>query len=438
MHSLTLARSLMVVQLFAVAWISPMVAIETPDEPGKKWYKGNLHTHSLWSDGNDFPEMITKWYADRDYHFLALTDHNILSRGEKWMNLKEIESRAGKDAMKKYQSAFGNGWIESRSEDGNTEIRLKPLDEYRDKFEKQGRFLLMTGEEISDSVSGLPVHLNATNLKHLIRPAGGKTVREAINNNLRSAIEQSRLEQRRILVHLNHPNFGWAITAEDLAYVTLEKFFEVYNGHPGVNQNGDDDHPSVERLWDIANTIRIDRLSSPPLMGLATDDSHNYHGRPGSQPGRGWIMVQSKELSSDAILQSIEEGRFYASSGVSCNEIAFDSESRQLRVQIAAKPGESYVTQFIGTPVDHDRESKPRIPGNDNSKTRSTRIYSTDVGQTFATVRGSEATYELTGNELYVRAMITSSANHPNPSFKNQKQQAWTQPVGWQRHVDTR
>ncbi|RYF95469.1 MAG: histidinol-phosphatase, partial [Chitinophagaceae bacterium] len=26
-----------------------------------KWYKGNTHTHSLWSDGNDFPEMIMDW-----------------------------------------------------------------------------------------------------------------------------------------------------------------------------------------------------------------------------------------------------------------------------------------------------------------------------------------------------------------------------------------
>jgi|GEM_PF-6842137 len=23
-----------------------------------RWWKGNLHTHSLWSDGDDFPESI--------------------------------------------------------------------------------------------------------------------------------------------------------------------------------------------------------------------------------------------------------------------------------------------------------------------------------------------------------------------------------------------
>ncbi|MEO1861017.1 MAG: hypothetical protein ABGZ19_14060, partial [Verrucomicrobiales bacterium] len=57
------------------------------------WFKGNTHTHSLWSDGNDFPEMIAKFYKDNSYHFLVLSDHNVLSRGEKWMNVGAIEKR---------------------------------------------------------------------------------------------------------------------------------------------------------------------------------------------------------------------------------------------------------------------------------------------------------------------------------------------------------
>ena len=27
-------------------------------EPETRWWKGNLHTHSLWSDGDDYPETI--------------------------------------------------------------------------------------------------------------------------------------------------------------------------------------------------------------------------------------------------------------------------------------------------------------------------------------------------------------------------------------------
>jgi hypothetical protein len=39
----------------------------------------------------------------------------------------------------------------------------------------------------------------------------------------------------------------------------------------------------------------------------------------------------------------------------------------------------------------------------------------------------------MKGNELYVRATITSDQPPVDPSFENQLQQAWTQPVGWQK-----
>ena len=50
-----------------------------------QFWKGNLHTHSLWSDGDDFPEMIADWYKTHGYHFLTLSDHTVLSEGERWI-----------------------------------------------------------------------------------------------------------------------------------------------------------------------------------------------------------------------------------------------------------------------------------------------------------------------------------------------------------------
>ncbi len=44
-----------------------------------------------------------------------------------------------------------------------------------------------------------------------------------------------------------------------------ERFFEVYNGHPGVNHLGDAKRVGIERLWDIANTIRLGVLQAAPL-----------------------------------------------------------------------------------------------------------------------------------------------------------------------------
>ena len=239
-----------------------------------RWWKGNLHTHSLWSDGDDFPEMIAEWYRTRDYHFLALTDHNVLSQGIRWMKASDIAKRGGDDVLKKYRERYGSAWVETRGseKDGTLEVRLKPFEEFRALVEERGKFLLIPAEEISDKAEGVPVHINASNLRDALQPVGGATVREAIENNLRAIDEQAEKAGREILAHLNHPNFGWAITAEDLAYVVTDRFFEVYNGHPGVNQQGDANRPSVDRMWDIANTIRLAKLDAPPLFGIATED----------------------------------------------------------------------------------------------------------------------------------------------------------------------
>ena len=79
----------------ALAILTVVVAVAPADEPAAtaRWYKGNTHTHSLWSDGNDFPEMIVAWYRERDYDFLALSDHNVLSRGERWTNVDGVAKR---------------------------------------------------------------------------------------------------------------------------------------------------------------------------------------------------------------------------------------------------------------------------------------------------------------------------------------------------------
>src|SRR5215212_3822104 len=66
-----------------------------------RWYKGNLHTHSFWSDGDDYPEMIADWYKRSGYQFLALSDHNILSEGDRWIDAAPDDTTKGK-ALTKY------------------------------------------------------------------------------------------------------------------------------------------------------------------------------------------------------------------------------------------------------------------------------------------------------------------------------------------------
>ena len=372
------------------------------------WYKGNLHTHSLWSDGNDFPEMICKWYKDRDYQFLGLSDHNVLSKGDRWIAASVVEKRGSKNGLARYQKVFGD-WVETRTKNEKLEVRLKPLNEFKPLFDEPEKFLMLQSEEITDHFGRLPIHINAANLQDVIKPQGGKSVRETMSNNLQAIKRQQERLKRPIFAHLNHPNFGWAITAEDMAAVKEEKFFEVYNGHPSVNQLGDKTRPGLEKMWDIANSIRLKKMKLAPLYGIATDDSHNYFGTRGSSPGRGWVVVNAKKLTPANLIIALEAGRFYASSGVQLDSISTSAKS--LSFKIKAKKGVTYKTQFIGTKRDAELEDPKNI------------------GVVLAESTELNPKYELTGNELYVRAVITSSESHPNPSLKGQKEQAWIQPV---------
>jgi hypothetical protein len=55
------------------------VLAEIPIPGGGAWYRGNTHTHGLFSDKNDKNDVpeIAKWYEEKGYDFLLLSEHNI-------------------------------------------------------------------------------------------------------------------------------------------------------------------------------------------------------------------------------------------------------------------------------------------------------------------------------------------------------------------------
>jgi hypothetical protein len=393
----------------------------------KQWYRGNLHTHSLWSDGDDYLEMIGLWYRDHDYDFLGFTDHNILATNrERWIDI--ARKKTGQTAFAELKAAFPGDWVESRQVDGRTEVRLKTFQEVSDKLAIPGEFLLIQGEEITDRFGRLPIHMNATNLKSLIPPLHGESVTETMQNNVNAVIAQRERTGQPMFIHLNHPNFGYGVTAEDLAPVRGERFFEVYNGHPGVNDSGNAEHASTERMWDIILTKRLAELGLPVMYGLATDDGHSYHNIPSraSEPGRGWVMVLADELQPAALIHAMERGEFYASSGVALESVT--SSNERIDLQVTVEDGVEYRVDFIGTLSGYDPTSEP-VLDKDGKEINATRRYSDDIGRVLKTVEGASASYEFQGNEIYVRARVTSTRKHPNPSEVGEFERAWVQPV---------
>ena len=418
------------ISLLAIPILAAAFFLAAPNaaaaDPAARWWKGNLHTHSLWSDGDDYPEMIADWYKTHGYHFLALSDHNILSDQERWVGIKK--NRGGEPAFAKYLARFGPTGVDQREEAGELQVRLKKLSEFRGAFEEPGRFLMIQGEEITDRFLTAPIHINATNLRELIKPQGGRSVAEVMRNNVGAVLEQRKRTGVPMFAHVNHPNFGWALTAEELMQVENEQFFEVYNGHNLVRNEGSDIRAGTERIWDIVLTKRLGS-GQPTLYGMANDDSHNYHaGDPTKQsrPGRGWVMVRADTLSAEKIIASMEAGDFYASSGVFLSDVRRRSDA--IEIEIEARPGVTYRTEFIGTRKGYDASSEP-VLGKEGETLRTTRRYSKDVGAVLAAVEGPVAKYVFKGDEIYVRARVTSSAKKADGSSPGEFERAWTQPV---------
>ncbi len=358
-------------------------AQEPSTQQQDNWYRGNLHTHSLWSDGDEYPEVIVQWYKDHGYDFLALSDHNILSQGEKWINIRE--SSGGMEAFRSYREQFGDDWVETREDSGGLAVRLKMLEEFRGRFEEPGEFLMIQSEEISDSYDGKPVHLNATNVQQLVEPQGGTSVHDVMQNNIDAVLEQRRETGEAMFPHVNHPNFHYAVTPADLIPLEGERFFEVYNGHPAVRNEGGDGHPSTERIWDIVLTKRLER-DLPVMYGLAVDDAHNYHAYDSSHsnPGRGWVMVRADDLSAPAIVEAMQSGDFYATSGVEMQQIAREGDTIRLSVRVEA--GVSYTIRFIGTRAGYAKEAAHAASGSGGSHAQS---YSDEIGVVLKEVEGA-------------------------------------------------
>jgi hypothetical protein len=391
-----------------------------------RFWKGNLHTHSFWSDGDDFPEMIADWYKRHGYHFLGLSDHNVLSEGDRWID----EGPAGSPkeaALKKYLVRFGERWTERRKQESTAQVRLKPLREFRSALEEPGRFLLIPAEEISHRFAKLPVHINAINLRDPIQPLDGDNVAETVRVNLRAIAEQQKRTGWRMLGSLNHPNFGWGIRAEDMVEIPELRYFEVYNGHPGVRNYGDETHVSCERMWDIVLALRLGRFKLPVVYGLGTDDAHHYHtiavGK--SNPGRGWVMVRAPYLSPEALIRSMETGDFYTSTGVVLDDVSRKGD--ELRLAIRGEEGVRYKTQFIATLRNTALTSEPQR-GADKQPLDVTRVYSADVGKVVAESADLNPRYRFTGQEWYVRAKVISTKIHPNPFQNGDVEVAWSQP----------
>ena len=159
----------------------------------------------------------------------------------------------------------------------------------------------------------------------------------------RPATERRCDPQRERHPHINHPNFRWSITREELEQVRNNRLLEIFNGHPQVNNEGGGGVPGLEEVWDALLT------NGTLLYGIAVDDAHRFK-QPGNPdvagPGRGWVAVRAARLEARAVLEALERGDFYASTGVELAD--YQVTPQRITVSVEATTFSKYRIQFIG------------------------------------------------------------------------------------------
>jgi hypothetical protein len=335
-------RSIRVVALlgFLIVWgtlCAPLRAqgvghrFQAPAWAGQTWYKGNTHTHTTESDGDSAPEVVIEWYRSHGYDFLVLSDHNVFTDPERFDHLQDSS------------------------------------------------FIIIAGEEVTSSFERRPVHVNGLGVPGLVEARQDSTMVATIQANVDAIREVEGVP------HINHPNFGWAFGAEELAQVRGDRLLEIHNGHPTVHNVGGGGAPGMEAVWDALLT------GGKRIYGIAVDDAHHFQGEfspDRANPGRGWVAVRADGLEGTSVLEALEAGRFYASTGVELADVRVTD--RRIEIEIAPRANFRYTTAFIGA-----------------------------GGRELARTTLNPAVYDLSGSEMYVRAKIVDSRGDA----------AWVQPV---------
>ncbi len=310
------------IALISIIFFFVFLSFATLTAQEYRWYKGNTHCHTTNSDGDEWPRRVVRWYKDHNFNFIAITDHDYY-----------------------------------------TDITYLDTD-------PNDNFILIPGIEVTDYFGKARLHVNGLNVRKTILPLHGKSIVETLQNNI------DLINKTGGIAQLNHPSWKWSFSDAEISQLKNVSLFELYNVNKDSNNFSAGGFPGTEEIWDrlLSRNIRI--------YGVASDDAHDYAGEfsyDKSIPGKGWIMVRSKELSVEAIIDAIKHGDFYSSVGVELTDIKITKN--EYRLEIKTDEYLKYSTFFIGKNGEILKEDHNPV-----------------------------AIYRFKGDELYVRARVVCTS----------------------------
>ncbi len=236
------------------------------------WYKGNLHSHTVNSDGMLTPAESVELFRDHGYHFLCLSEHDLYTDYRKEFDRPDFIILPGLEASAVLFEKEGS-------------IRKKKVHHIHG--------ILGTAKMQQEAVRPLFRHMDRLEPSVYYGEWDGAAVAWKL---------AEELAERGCITTYNHPI--WSRVRED-EFIHTEGIFglEIYN-YNTVNESGTGYDTTY---WDVM--LREGRR----IHGFASDDNHN-EGLFDDACG-GYIWVKADGLSHDQIIEALLAGNYYSSSG---------------------------------------------------------------------------------------------------------------------------
>ena len=238
------------------------------------FYKANMHTHTNISDGAFTPEEIKKKYSEAGYSIVAFTDHEVMVSQNHLTDAHFLAINAVETIT---SDKWPGGYCYNKT--------------YHINFYAK-----------SPDITHCPV-LSAKNIwqEHTKAYATPEMIEHPYKNHYSIAGVNDAIQKAKaagFLVCLNHP--VWS-SQDYTDYMGLKGLWgvEVYN--TGCYRGGQ--HDTVQPMVDMLRT-------NEHVMPVAADDIHSA----GDAFG-GWLMVKADQLEYTTVMNALERGDFYASTG---------------------------------------------------------------------------------------------------------------------------
>ena len=236
------------------------------------WYKGNIHSHTVNSDGHLTPEEAVKLYSENGYSFLAFSEHDMYTDYREQFNRKDFIILPAIEASSVLMAGDGSHRV----------LKVHHI-----------HGILGT--------SGMQKKTRGSLFSHMERHIPGLSFGE-----WNGADEAQKLcdmlKARGCITVYNHPVWSRVIPEEFINTAGLTAI-EIFN-YNTVNESGTGYDTTY---WDLM--LR----TGCHINATASDDNHNEGLFPDSCGG--YVMVKADELEHDAIIKALTEGNYYSSSG---------------------------------------------------------------------------------------------------------------------------